>query len=103
MVWFLSYTVRDFPLSDSLKVVGVKTVTGKEEMSTIKDIDNILVTMWKNDTIHYDADSSFEYTRLNHLNFKYQLQIENPSKVERNVFIRLWLGPLFNENGTRLD
>ena len=77
------------------------TSIGKGELSTNTDIDDLIITHWNNETIHHDTETPITYKRLNHLNFQYHLEIENPTKVERKVFIRLWLGFLTDENDLR--
>ena len=70
-------------------------------MSTNKDVENLLITHWEIKTIHHDTETPIRYKRLTHVNFKYHLKIENPTNVERKVFIRIWLGFLTDEKDMR--
>ena len=95
------YTVADFTLSPGLKIDNVHTSIDKGDLSTNKDVENLLITHWEIKTIHHDTETPIHYKRLTHVNFKYHLEIENPTNVERKVFIRLWLGYLKDEKDMR--
>ena len=95
------YTIADFTLSHGLKIANVHTSIGKGKLSKNKEVENHLITHWEIKTIHHDTETPIRYKRLTHVNFKYHLEIENPTNVKRKVFIRLWLGYLKDENDLR--
>ena len=68
---------------------------------TEEDVRNLLITHWERKTLQYTPDTSIKYDRLNHLDFKYELQVRNKNKVKRKVFIRLWLGLLKDQTDLR--
>ena len=86
------YKVAEFELSDGVEVVSVNTVMDKEKAATEKDVKNLLITHWEHKEIRHDQESTISYNRLNHLDFKYQIQIKNKNHEKGKVFIRLWLG-----------
>ena len=95
------YTKYDFKLSGSVEVVGVNTLIDKEIAVTEKDVKNLLITHWEHKEIRHDQETTISYHRLNHLDFKYEIQIKNAYKVKRKVFIRIWLGILMDKNGIK--
>ena len=94
----LRYTEVDFRLSAGVEVVSVNTVMDKNTAATKKNVKNLLVTHWETKYIQHDAVSSITYDRLNHLDFKYQIQVKNKNQNKRKVFIRLWLGTLKDQS-----
>ena len=68
---------------------------------TEEDVRNLLITHWEKKTLQYNQDTSIIYERLNHLDFKYEIQVRNQHKVKRKVFIRLWLGLLRDQTDLR--
>ena len=68
---------------------------------TEEDVRNLLITHWERKTLQYAPDTSIIYDRLNHLDFKYEIQVRNKNKVKRKVFIRLWLGLLKDQTDLR--
>ena len=68
---------------------------------TEEDVRNLLITHWEKKTLQYTQDTSIIYNRLNHLDFKYEIQVRNKNKVKRKVFIRLWLGLLKDQTDLR--
>ena len=93
----------DFQLSNGVEVVGVHTVLDKNILSTNEDIKDVLITHWETVEINHDHLTPIRYRRIGHKNFKYQIHIRNSRRVEKNVFIRLWLGILKTKNDIRLS
>jgi len=91
------YGERDFDLSDNLEIVRVNTLVHKSTAKTKNDAKNILITYVENALIKYETTSNIFYRRLNHMDFKYELQIKNPKGVRKKVMFRIWLGILANE------
>ena len=80
---------------------GVSTVMSRSLAKTEEDVRNLLITHWERKTLQYAPDTSIIYDRLNHLDFKYEIQVRNKNKVKRKVFIRLWLGLLKDQTDLR--
>ena len=80
---------------------GVSTVMSRSLAKTEEDVRNLLITHWERKTLQYAPDTSIIYDRLNHLDFKYEIQLRNKNKVKRKVFIRLWLGLLRDQTDLR--
>merc|ERR1712142_427 len=92
------YTQNDFPLHDGVEVVNVATMMSKNLANTEDDVRNMLITHWEHKTIHHSESSTISYDRLNHLDFKYEIQVKNTNKITENVYIRLWLGIMTNKD-----
>ena len=86
-----SYQLRDFPLSDGIKVLRVKTLIDKEKLGTEEDVKNVLVT-FDEMRQHGHGDTKILYRRLNHVSYRYQIKLNNPLKKRKKVIVRLWLG-----------
>ena len=80
---------------------SVATVMSKNLAKTEEDVRNLLITHWEQKKLQHDQISSIVYNRLNHLDFKYEIQLRNKNKVKRKVFIRLWLGLLKDQTDLR--
>jgi len=98
---FLKYQKKDFEVGDDLEIESVNTVMEKTVAETNDDVNNILITFWETAKIHYQSksnkDTNIFYRRINHLKFKYELNIKNPNQVPKKVIFRIWLGLLANE------
>ena len=79
----------------------MSTVMSRNLAKTEEDVRNLLITHWEKKTLQYKQDTSIIYERLNHLDFKYEIQLRNKNKVKRKVFIRLWLGLLKDQTDLR--
>ena len=79
----------------------MSTVMSRNLAKTEEDVRNLLITHWERKTLRYTPDTSILYERLNHLDFKYEIQVRNKNKVKRKVFIRLWLGLLKDQTDLR--
>ena len=79
----------------------MSTVMSRNLAKTEEDVRNLLITHWEKKTLQYKRDTSIIYNRLNHLDFKYEIQVRNKNKVKRKVFIRLWLGLLKDQTDLR--
>jgi len=88
------YQESDFALYDGVEVKSVNTVMSKNLAKTEEDVRNLLITHWEQKKLQHDQLTSIVYNRLNHLDFKYEIQVRNKHKVKRKVFVRLWLGVL---------
>merc|ERR1719153_1708739 len=88
------YQESDFALYDGVEVESVNTVMSKNLAKTEEDVKNFLITHWERKKIQLRPDSSIKYNRINHLDFKYEIQVRNKDRVKRKVFVRLWLGLL---------
>ena len=86
---FPEYKKEDFPLSDEVKVVNVKTVL---ENQVLKKVDNILLTRMASRTLDYGPETRITYRGLDHHPFKYEIKLENPQKSTRKVIVRIFLG-----------
>ena len=73
-------------------VTKVRTVIPEATAWTNPDLENILVTLYKNSEVSVDYRTSMKYTRLEHLDYNYEITIDNPSKSKKKVIVRLWLG-----------
>ena len=73
----------------------------KSIAQTIDDVENTLITFWENAKINYETTSTIHYKRINHLAFKYQLDIKNPTHISKKVIFRIWLGILADENNVK--
>ena len=63
---------------------------------------NLLIAHWEHKEIRYDQETNISHHRLNHLDFKYQIQIKNAYKVKRKVFfIIICLGILMDKNSVK--
>ena len=82
-------------------MTSVSTVMSRSLAKTEEDVKNLLITHWERKTLQYKPDTSIKYDRLNHLDFKYEIQLRNKNKVKRKVFIRLWLGLLKDQTDLR--
>ena len=82
-------------------MTSVSTVMSRSLAKTEEDVKNLLITHWERKTLQYKPDTSIVYDRLNHLDFKYEIQVRNQHKVKRKVFIRLWLGLLRDQTDLR--
>ena len=82
-------------------MTSVSTVMSRSLAKTEEDVKNLLITHWEKKTLQYKRDTSIIYNRLNHLDFKYEIQVRNKNKVKRKVFIRLWLGLLKDQTDLR--
>ena len=91
------YVLEDFSLQNDVEVESIKTVMDKGQLSTNEDIENVLVTVNEESTVRHHEGNEIQYTRINHLEFKYQLKIKNPQKITKKVILRIWLGPVTNE------
>jgi len=92
------YKESDFLLYDGVEVERVSTVLSKNLAMTEDDVRNLLITHWEHKTIQHDELSSISYNRLNHLDFKYEIEVKNRNKVKDKVFVRLWLGVLSDKD-----
>jgi len=92
------YRKTDFQVSDDVEIIGVNTVIEKETAETAEDIRNTLITFWETAQIRYASRSTIFYKRVNHLEFKYELNIKNPKEVVKKVMFRIWLGILADES-----
>ena len=97
-----SYHELDFALGDDLEIVEVQTIVEKDIAETETELKNTLITFWENSKINYDHKSNIYYKRMNHLQFKYQIGIQNPKQLDKKVFIRIWLGLLKDEKDIKL-
>ena len=74
-------------------------------MDTKKDLENILVTQIKEETLVHSTDeedkSTITYKRLNHIPFNYQISIDNPQGSRKKVIVRLFLGLATDLTDTR--
>ena len=86
------YTQEEFEISNGIEIVSINTLVNKNLSSTKRDLINHLITHWEEAKIKQDGKTSIKYERINHLNFKYQINIRNPSKISKKVIIRIWLG-----------
>ena len=93
--------MSDFLLHDGVEVVSVTTVVNKNLAKTKKDIRNMLITYMELKEIKHDKGSPITYNRLNHLDFKYEIQLRNKNKLKKKVFVRIWLGFLTNKTDLR--
>ena len=93
--------MNDFEVGDDIEIVSVKTVVDKSIAKTVDDVENILITYWEKAKINYETTSKIYYKRMNHLEFKYQLNIRNPTQIRRKVIFRIWLGILADENNVK--
>ena len=87
---YLPYEIEDFPLSNGLQMLEVKTIIDKEELKTENHVENMLVTFDEigNEKLTHHR----EYKRINHLDFKYHIKVANPQKISKKVMVRIWLG-----------
>jgi len=96
---FPKYNKRDFLLSDDITVEGVRTVLNGDVLQTPNEISNTLITYMEQANIAWhNRYSRIIYNRLNHKDFRYLIQIRNPRRLRKKVFIRLWLGILHDAN-----
>ena len=93
---YLPYEVKDFPLSNGLQVLEVKTIIDKEELKTENHVENMLVTF--DEIGNVKLTHHREYKRINHHNFKYHIKVANPQKISRKVMVRIWLGWMGKQN-----
>ena len=70
----------------------LRTLIEGREMGTSQHQENILITHNERADIVQDEVTKISYDRLNHIPFSYQISIENPRNVRKNVIVRLWLG-----------
>ena len=87
-----SYTLDDFALQDRIEVTNFKTVVESSLVETDKDLENTLVTYFEEVDIKHSQSSSIKYNRINHIPFKYEIQLRNPKKSTKKVIVRIWLG-----------
>ena len=73
----------------------------KNLAKTEEDVRNLLITHWEQKKLQHDQISSIVYNRLNHLDFKYEIQVRNKNKVKGKVFVRIWLGILRDKTDLR--
>jgi len=85
------YRQSDFDLHRDVEVTSVNTILDNR----IKDV---LITHWENKRIDHHAGFPITYKRLTHEDFKYKIQLKNPRRETRKVYVRLWLGLLGTEN-----
>ena len=83
-----SYTLTDFQLTDDIKVSSIKTIIDEKSLKT----ENNLITHMEEVTIDHGHQTSISYRRLNHVPFKYQINIDNPNQSNKKVLVRIWLG-----------
>ena len=88
------YDQKDFPLADGVKVKKVRTSLSKKETGGKWNLNNILVTFMEDTVVDHHEGSSVLYNRLNHVPFKYKINLDNPNKSTKKVIVRLWLGLL---------
>jgi hypothetical protein len=62
--------------------MGVNTLIDKEIAATEKDVKNLLITHWEHKDIRHNQGTTISYNRLNHLDFKYQIQITNTTHTK---------------------
>ena len=70
-------------------------------MGTNQDLENILVTRDNEATIYVDSNNPITYTRLEHIEYNYEITIDNSSKSKKKVIVRLWLGLSSDETDIR--
>ena len=77
-------------------VTKVRTVIPGDSIGTNQDLENTLVTLNNLATIYadtsYQDDTPITFKRLEHIDYNYEITIDNPSKSVRKVIVRLWLG-----------
>merc|ERR1712142_399242 len=91
------YREHEFELEDDVQISSVSTVVDASTAETNKDLKNTLITFWESAEIKYETSSTIFYKRLNHLPFKYQLNIQNPKQVRKKMIFRIFLGILADE------
>jgi len=92
---FLKYKKRDFHLSGDITVENVRTVLHGDVLQTPNEITNTLITYMEQANIAWHNQySRIIYNRLNHKDFGYKIQLRNPNRLRKKVFIRIWLGIL---------
>ena len=97
----LSYKKEDFILSDGIRILSVKTVIEKANSLTKTDLENFLITHWEKKTLNYKTTTPITYNRINHIEFKYKIKLQNENRTKRKVIFRIWLGLL--ESTTKIS
>ena len=82
----------DFALSDELSVESVRTLLDKSLIGTNEDIENVLINKWNDLTIKHHEENEIRYTRINHIDYKYHILVNNPQRQQKKVIIRIFLG-----------
>ena len=70
----------------------VTTLIPGKDVGMTKDLVNKLITFYEEETVDFGQNGKVTYPRLNHIDFSYQISIENPRKTQKKVIVRLWLG-----------
>merc|ERR1712241_1551217 len=86
------YEKKDFSESDDISVTKVTTLIPGKDVGMTKDLVNKLITFYEEETVDLGQNGKVTYPRLNHIDFSYQISIENPRKTQKKVIVRLWLG-----------
>ena len=86
------YTLDDFALKDGIEVSNLKTVVESWLIGIDEDLENTLFTYFEDVDIKHSQGSSIKYNRINHIPFKYEIQLRNPRKSTKKVIVRIWLG-----------
>ena len=73
-------------------VTKVTTLIPGKDVGTTKGLVNKLITFYEEETVDFGQNGKVTYPRLNHIDFSYQISIENPRKTHKKVIVRLWLG-----------
>lgn len=82
----------DFALYDELSVGNVKTILDKNLIGTNEDIENVLINKWNDLAVKHHEENEIIYTRLNHIDYKYHILINNPQKKLKKIIVRIFLG-----------
>ena len=86
------YTRNDFALSERLQVKEFKTVIDRTDAGTNVHVENILITFNEIAKFTHSRGSQIRYRRMNHIPYKYEIFVENPSRIRKKVIVRIWLG-----------
>ena len=97
------YKIKDFELSDEVKIDEFKTILNKEESPTKTELENILITFEETTDIRHHRDSRIRFERMNHIPFTYKIKIQNPKLVSKKVIVRIFLALALDDSDIRQD
>ena len=86
------YVLEDFDLQDDVRIQNVKTIINSSTLSSRQHLENVLITYPENATVQYSEEYKIDYPRINHLPFKFVIDLDNPKMIRKRVIVRLWLG-----------
>ena len=77
-------------------VTKLRTVIPGDSIGTNQDLENTLLTLNNLATIYadtsYQDDTPITFKRLEHIDYNYEIMIDNPRGTRKRVIVRLWLG-----------